>query len=287
VLRKSFRSIARDLGVDQGTVRGRMRKFQEAGILRRWYLGVSPGLTGHNVGQAWLMVKAESHKSDVVESLLAASEVERVCTYLGPKVSLLFLIRRGANPDSVISNLQARAGSNLAVHRGGVVQVPTREVKQTDSAIIASLGGDPWKPYSKLAEEVGVSTKTIVRRVAMLSEDGAIYMLPDIDLRALQGIIPVELVVEYASQTSRAKANERISSRIGSELVFSDNSGPYGYFALVVPNLFHMEQMAKWANQLEGVREARVDALEDVVLNRTHYDRRRMPTPVSQRTVRG
>ena len=52
VLRKSFRSIGKELGVDQGTVRQRMKKFEEQRILRGWYRGASPGLTGHNVAHA-------------------------------------------------------------------------------------------------------------------------------------------------------------------------------------------------------------------------------------------
>ncbi len=65
-----------------------------------------------------------------------------------------------------------------------------------------------------VAKEVGVSVKTIKRRVARLTQDGTIYILPIVDLKALQGIIPMELVVDYASPESRAEVNRLIDSRV-------------------------------------------------------------------------
>lgn len=272
VLRKSFRSIAKDLGVDQGTVRTRMRRFQEQRVLRGWYLGVSPGLRGRDLGNAWLRVEEDSDKSRVVNALLTSPDVERVCNYLGPRLSLLFLVEKGIGPGSSLGKLMPMAGPGVTLTREGIIPVPDYELKETDSSIIGSLGQDPWKPYSRVAEEVGISTRTLARRISKLSEAGAIYMLPDIDLKAIQGLIPIELGVEYDSPGSRAGVNRLIVSHIGPELVFSDNSGPFGYFALAVPNLSRMDELARWVSQLEGVQGARVDALQDVILNRSHYE---------------
>lgn len=277
VLRKSFRSIARDLGVDQGTIRSRIRRFQEKGVLKGWYLGVSPGLTAHNVGHAWLEVDPESEKSSVIESLLSVPEVERVCSYFGPKLSLVLLVPQDTNQDSTMKKLARLAGPTTSFHRAGVVDVPARVLKETDNLIIGSLRKDPWKPYPTVAEEVGVSFRTVARRVARLSEAGAVYLLPIVDLKAVEGIIPMELVIEYASPSTRARVNANVISYLRHELLFSDTTGPFGYFALMVPNLSRMEQVSKWANQQDGVRGARGEALQDVILNQDHYRRWRVP----------
>jgi hypothetical protein len=81
------------------------------------------------------------------------------------------------------------------------------------------------------------------------------------------------LVVDYVSRESRAEVNGPIVSRVKENLIFSDYTGPYGYFALAVPNLSQVELITRWVNQLEGVRDAHSDALQDVVLNRKHYER--------------
>jgi DNA-binding Lrp family transcriptional regulator len=272
ILRKSLRSIAKDLGVDQHTVRIRMKKFQEQGILKGWYLGVSPGLRAQNVVHAWFMVDPGSSKRDVIDRLLPVPDVERMCDYLGQKLSIVLFCERETDPDICLSRLGTLAGSNVVLHKQGVVPVPIRNVTRTDAAIIGILRRDPSKPYPAIAKELGLSAKTVKRRITMLSEDGAVYMLPVIDLKALHGIIPVELVVEYVSPELRRGADEQIVSNIRDGLVFSDTSGPHGYFALIVSNIARVEQVASLVKQLNGVRGAHTEVLQDVILNRTHYE---------------
>jgi len=275
VLRKSFRSIARDLGVDQGTVRSRMRRFQASGILRGWYLGVSPGLTGHDLYSAWLGTEGPVDRSAAIDALLSDPNIERVCDYLGPQFSLILFAEKGADLGPAVRRLTSRAGFGVRLLRERLVRVPLRRLKPTDSSIIACLQTDPWKPYSIVADEVGVSAKTVARRVAAMSEEGLIYLLPSIDLRALTGMIPVELVVQYRHAESKARVNELLVPRLREGLVFSDTSGSQGYFALFVSNIAQMVQLAEWVSRQEGVLKVHTDVLQDVLLNRNHYESQR------------
>jgi DNA-binding Lrp family transcriptional regulator len=273
VLRKSFRSMAKDLEVDQGTIRSRIRRFQEQRVLRGWYLGSNPGLTDQSVVYAWLKVEPESSKEDVIEKLLSVEDIERVCNYFGPKVSFILLHKNMRNPEAALERLASLTGLGKSVHQQATIRVPPYDIKRTDTALIDVLRRDPWMPDSAVAKEVGVSTKTVKRKVTTLTEDGAIYMLPIIDLKALQGIIPMELVVDYGSPESKAEVNGLIVSRVKENLVFSNYTGPYGYFALAVPNISQVELITRWVKQLKGVRDAHSDALQDLVLNRKHYER--------------
>lgn len=198
VLRKSFRSMAKDLEVDQGTIRKRIKKLQEKRRLNGWYLGVSPGLTGQDVVYAWLRVEPESSKASAIQRLLSVPDVERVCSYLGPKLSFVLLCEKGADPMVSLGRLAKLTNLDQALHKQAVIRLPANELKETDGAIIASLRLDPWKPYPSVAKELGLSAKTVKRRVTRLTEEGGIYMIPILDLKALQGIIPVELVVGYS-----------------------------------------------------------------------------------------
>lgn len=103
-------------------------------------------------------------------------------------------------------------------------------------------------------------------------------MLPIIDLKALHGIIAVDLIVDYVSKESRPTVNERIASYVKEELMFSGRFGPTGYFSLMVPNASQVEQITKWVKRQSGVREAHADVLQDVVLNRNHFEKWQIPT---------
>ncbi len=71
---------------------------------------------------------------------------------------------------------------------------------------------DPWKAYSTLADELGLSARAAKRRVEKLSEEGEVYMLPIVDYRVLQGIVPVDLIVDYASRELKPAVSQRIRS---------------------------------------------------------------------------
>jgi DNA-binding Lrp family transcriptional regulator len=270
VLRKSFRSMARDLKVDQATLRARVKRFQANRVLRGWTLGINPGTRGQHVGQVWLGVK-ETDKGEVTGALLSMNQVERVCNYFGPVVSFVFLFDEGADPKPLAEQLLGKLRTRTKVLREGIISVPRLDLKRTDALIVRSLGSDPWKTYLRVADEVRTSPRTVARRVAKMSELGAIYMLPVVDLKSLEGIIPAELVVEYSSSKSKGIANRQIASHLGHDLVFSDTSGSHGYFALLVKNLSQLEHIAESSKKVEGVKGARVAALQDVILSPKYY----------------
>ncbi|KHS44533.1 Lrp/AsnC family transcriptional regulator [Novosphingobium subterraneum] len=77
--RLSFRKIAADLGVTEGTVRGRVKRLQTAGLLKLVpIVDIARGLDATNAGQhmMFVTVKCASGKLDAVrEGLLALPEV--------------------------------------------------------------------------------------------------------------------------------------------------------------------------------------------------------------------
>jgi len=79
-------------------------------VLRGWYMGSSPGITSQSVIYAWLMVEPESGKEDVIEKLLSVVDIERVCNYFGPRVSLVLLNESGKDSNLALERLAAATG---------------------------------------------------------------------------------------------------------------------------------------------------------------------------------
>jgi DNA-binding Lrp family transcriptional regulator len=271
VMRKSFRSMAKDLRVDQGTIRSRMKKLRDQGTLKGWYLGISPALTGDSVVHAWLEVEHESDKSRLIDELVSVPGVERACNYLGPRISAVLLYREQKDLELSLKCIAISTRSNKLFHAPGAPGVPHQEIDESDAAIIQSLREDPWKPYAAVAKELRFSAKTVKRRATRLFESGGMYVVPDLDLKTLQGAIPAELVVSYRSDELKAEATERIASHLTGELIFSHVSGLRGYFALAVPNVSMVEAIGRWVGQQSGVLGVHMEVLQDVVLSPSHY----------------
>jgi Lrp/AsnC family transcriptional regulator for asnA, asnC and gidA len=80
--RRSFREIAREIGVSEGTVRTRVRRLQAAGVLR-FLAFVDPSQLGHRV-LALVLARVESeHQERVINAATAWPETTYVSSLLG------------------------------------------------------------------------------------------------------------------------------------------------------------------------------------------------------------
>jgi Lrp/AsnC family transcriptional regulator, leucine-responsive regulatory protein len=283
--RSSFRSMAKDLGVDQGTMRSRMKKLQKQGILKGWYLGVSPALAHQNVVHAWFQVEAGRHKGRLIDELVSVPGVERACNYLGPRVSLVLLYKTEKDLALSLKTTSKLARTDRLFHAQGAPLAAPLRLTETDVAVIENLRKDPWKPYAAAAKELEYSARTVKRRTVRMFEAGAIYIIPDLDLKAVQGIIPVELVVSYGSSELKAELNEKIASYLKDELLFSQIAEVHGYFALMVPNASMVESIENWVKLQKGAGEVHAQVLQDVVLSLHHYRSQKRVAGVDERAT--
>ena len=80
--RRSFRDIAREIGVSEGTVRSRVRRLQEMGALRILAF-VDPARLGQSV-LALMLVRVDSETQDtVIRDLTSWPEITYISTLIG------------------------------------------------------------------------------------------------------------------------------------------------------------------------------------------------------------
>lgn len=271
-LRRSFRSIAKDLGVDQGTIRNRLKKLQNSGLVKGWYLGVNPTLFGDRLATFWFSVRPPSKKSNVIREVSRMKGLILLCDRLGAGLNGAFCydspstLRKNSKWMEKISNSDDMECEDKRILECKSVLSPT------DWAIIMNLQKDPWKSYSSVARELELSTKTVKRRIAGLVEDGAIYLLVKIDLKSMEGRIPADFTVFYDGKTSREETDRRIRDGLGENLFFADLQDPkFGYYALHIPNVKLAEEIRKWITSVIGVARVDVEVLLEVRAFDSYY----------------
>jgi DNA-binding Lrp family transcriptional regulator len=268
VLRKSFRTIGRNLRIDQGTVRNRVRKFQQNGLIKEFYLGVNPSLFGRKIGVLFFDVRPQSEKENLKQKVSKMDGVLLVCDYLGPRLSAVFCYTDEENLKRVTRQIIRMANSEDVICTNKPF-LPCDKLKLTPSdwRIINSLQkGDPWKnSFSVVAREIGISTKTVKKRIQTLVEGGAIYLLASLDLRSFDGFVPADLNIFYETPDDRDKVVDSVRERLGDMLVFADiEDRQHGYFALAVPSIARIRAIENWMKTHEGVRNVRVEVLHDI-----------------------
>ncbi len=275
-LRKSFRTIGRNLHVDQGTVRNRIRKFRQSGLLKEFYLGLNPSLFGLKIGAVFFDVRPQSEKESLKETIASMDGVLLVCDYMGPKLSTVFCYQDQDGMKKFTRQITRMANSEEVISLNKpFLPCDKLELTPVDWRIISSLQhGDPWKkPFGIVAKETGLSTKTVKKRVQSLVEEGAIYLLAMMNLGSFEGFVPADLNVFYKSPEAREKVVDGLKEYLGEMLVFADiEDRLHSYFALAVPSISRIREIESYARNYDGVSGARLEVLHDILSVRRFYD---------------
>src|SRR2546426_10162575 len=89
--RRSYRSMARKLQVDEVTVRNRIKRFQQSGFLKGWQLIVNPRLLGVRFAQLWFDVRPPSAKDDLIRKLSLMHGVLAISDSYGSSLALVMM----------------------------------------------------------------------------------------------------------------------------------------------------------------------------------------------------
>jgi DNA-binding Lrp family transcriptional regulator len=257
-LRSSFRTIGRTLGVDEGTVRNRVRKLKEAGVIMGWRIEINPALFGRTLRCVNFDVVPERDKHEVIAAIHSVDNVTLICNYLGPG---LFVMISGDNERSLRETsrrIAEIAGREEFEWTWRPTSAPRSELTMSDWEIIRSLQRDPWKPYNQIADEVHLSSKTTKKRMTRLAEEGAIQLSMDVNMAALKGIVPGALWVFYITPADREKVVKLVTGYLGEELFFASLDDRHcGYFGLSLPSAARLEAIGEWVRRQPGVKSCR------------------------------
>lgn len=270
-VRRSFRSIAKTIKIDQHAIRNRIRKLQEQGVIKRWYIAVNPAVFGLKTAYLQFFLSAKSDKDDIMQRISSSfPNVGFLCNHLEPKLIVILYYKEPNDLDNDVDKLMKITKATYMNKMPKLFAEPAAKLTESDWKIISSLLQDPWKPYSAISKELKISSKTVKRRVETLAKDAAIYLLVDVNMRAVEGIIPADLMVFYRGNIDsilKEKIRLQIGEYLRDQLVFFDpNFAPnMDHFGLILSSISKSQEIQKWVSGREGVKQSDISILLDVI----------------------
>lgn len=186
--RLSYRDLADKLGLSVNAVHKRIQSLQESGIIRAFVAKVSLYALG---GIAlWVFGRSETALSKIHEQLgkhgsifwvgIAGGNFLYVGAYLRDVSELEpfvdYLRKEAKMPDPTVGILDSSIGPSETSGQGAPV---SPSLDALDYQIVNALRRDSRKAVSDISEELGVTTKTLRRRLSRLIEDKAIELTID------------------------------------------------------------------------------------------------------------
>ncbi len=275
--RGAYSAIASAIGVDEDTVRHRAKNFGESGFLRDWRLQVNPRIWGGGQVAIFFDWDANAPKDDVVEelklvpgSILVTSFQSRIAVIVGfdEEVTLprqTELVRRLSGSETVWVGRYPFPPCSI-------------DLSARDWDLVRALRDDPRKSRPALSRELGVSPRTISRRLERLAHGGVAFAFPSLDPRGIRGGVLASLYVTCRLDR-QPELDKLLSAKLEPHHWHTSLMLPYqpgdpavtGY-ELALPNISTIRDILSWARRLAGVEAARVDLYEDIFTNVQAYD---------------
>ena len=275
--RKSFTDIAQKLGVDSDTVRNRVRKLQQARLLGDWHIVVNPHLLGGDDVAIWLDVQPAT-KDGLIDKIKVMQGVSIITIFLGSR--LMFFLRHDSQR-FFETQLELVRRISKAPHLD-FAKLPfpecTLKLSRTDWTVLRALHTSPRKTYAAISKEVGLSIRTVKRRLDRLIQGGVAFALPEVSPKALQGAVMAALEVAYPPDR-KGEIDAKIDNHFGDHvwhvlhlLPGQQGTTQHCFFSMVIWNLSKAKAILHKVELLPGVQSARMHLYEDMIFLFDSFD---------------
>ena len=259
--KKSYTQIAAKLGVDEETVRNRVKHLRDIGFLLGYRLVPNPALFGRAFASLRIEFKdPESSQSAIPRLTKMDGVINIVSTY--DKSVLVTLL---ADQVEDFSKLIVGVGVEGKVSWVPGLGLRTTKFRATrlDWEIISLLLRDAETKLDEVTKQLKVSTRTVKRRLNTMMQETAIFVMPMVDLRKTEGI-SYQLRVQ-SEPGKKSEAEKSVAAKIGNLVFRASDSQNGSVFGFTGANVAEGNEILEWARNQPGVMSADIIITEKVV----------------------
>lgn len=262
-VRESYASIAKRVGVDEETVRKRIKRQEKLGAIQGWRAVIHPNLVGCIDAYVDLEVSNADRKEEILSQLKLLEGVIVVTSFEGKGLFVMFYTESGEALTRKVQLICSLCGARDFTALNSYLPPCDLKLSGTDWKIIWAIRDDPRKNLSDIAKEAKVTIRTVNRRLTMLTERRAFFLMGLPNFRQLVGTTG-NFLIFCSDQENRSSAAKRIISRF-ENTAFAAITQSVMMCNIFFHNLSEAEQAYEWINRLEGVAKARMRIMKDLI----------------------
>ena len=252
--------LAKKLGVSESAIRARMRKLERFIPPSRGTLIVNPQLLGEEYGILIFDVSELGQKEKVIDELRLIDDMFIVNDYIGSLAIAIFLYSDNSSLErkiDLISKISSCGGRKIFTH--SAFPRCDMSLSTTDLQIIKCRLEDMSRSHRDIAEILGISSRTVKRRLSGMVQHWAIMPLFSVDMSQLKDCLMCDLLVQYENEKSKMDTETAILSLVDDYLTFYNPCEGLTQFNIIVPSVPKAHTIADQVRGLRNVRTARIE----------------------------
>jgi DNA-binding Lrp family transcriptional regulator len=261
--KRSYAKIAARLGVDEESVRLRVKRATQTGLIAGWELILNPVLIGRRSASVVLEIDDVRRKRVIIAQVKLIEGVNFIFDYDESSIRVALYYRNPGELSRMIELLGLLSGGKNPVHWDEHTPACTLNLKKTDWQIVSALRRNPKRSAGDIAREVGVSTRTVRRRLTFMIEGRAFNLLPLGDLKKLSALAYQFLV--HLDVSKKGTVDGAVRRELKSIVFTNVWSGPYSSYAVFCRNVAEAEKIRDWMLGLEGVTDVEMHLMKEII----------------------
>ncbi len=262
----SAASLGKKLGLDEKTVRVRVKRMEDSGFIKYYQAMPNLSLFGMRVVSVFRFEALNlSTKNALINHLHEVPKLVEFSDYLGPFVTGSIAGSTREDARSGADYLASRYEMGISVLGSRAIEEPTAGIDNLDWQLIKSLRYDARSNDSSLAQRLSVTQRMVGYRVSRLLRSGALSTKAVIDPRKQAGLVFFELELAIDPE-KRGAISSWLAEKYGESLwsLYSPTAD------MVVASLFGFtiaepEEVAIQALKLDGVKRCLLYILKEVI----------------------
>lgn len=262
-VRESYSNIAKKVGVDEETVRMRVKRARERGFLPAWRVMVNPLLIGCREANLDLEVKDEEHKTDAISKIKDVDGVHAIIDFRGKEIVLQFYYRDDESLAEKVRLVESICGSEKMALWNNPFLTPDASLKTLDWKIIDAMREDAWRDLDEVSKSLGVSSRTVQRRLTALVEGKAVYLSRPPNANVVGGLM-CNFYVFCPDPNKKRTVDYQIHStftRIGASETSHEQ---FSNFGISCENFADADRVVEKMKAIDGVETVRMRVIKDI-----------------------
>jgi DNA-binding Lrp family transcriptional regulator len=263
-LRPTYSDIAKKLGIDEETVRVRVKRAQQAGTIIRWRLEINPHLWGCEAASVVLEVNNPSLKPSIISQIKLIDEVILIMDFYEKPLRVEFFYENNRDRERKLALIKGICDDRNPITWERSYPPCNAKLKKTDWQILETLSKDSMQSNAEIAREIGVSTRTVKRRLSFMIEARAISVQTMGDVKRVPGMAYFFLM-QSPNEKQKREADEMILSRLENAIFVDARSKQYSIFSVVFHNMGEAEEMYRWMKSLSGTENTKMYVMREII----------------------
>ncbi|MGQ0797480.1 MAG: AsnC family transcriptional regulator [Methanobacteriota archaeon] len=264
-VRESYASIGKKLGVDAETVRKRVKRAQGLGFLQSWRLLPNPDVLGCESTGIHFDVDDESRKPALIEQIKLIDGVVLIIDFHGRALRVVLYYETEQDLSRRIQVMSSLARAQNMVRWTGGIPPSVVVLTKTDWRVVKALRKDPRRRLTEVAGELGISPRTVKRRLARMTAAKSFFVLSMLKGSGYAGAISSFLIF-CADEKKKRAVDREMPTKLTRMAFFVTTAKGFSMFTGVCDNLSEAESIYRWVKGLDGVQEVRMDIVRGNLL---------------------